>query len=512
MFSKYRHAIGLCALGLLFLASRLYTASTAGSFWFDEAFSWHVASLPWHEARELLRYEHNPWLHFTLLRGVAAFADTEFFLRLPSVMAGFASMLALYAAGARLFENKKTGLLAAFLLTISTLHLYHQTEARMYAFVTLFAATSLLSAWNWLQATAQRYRHAWLFAYAVSTLALVHTHMTAWLFVAVLWAAIGFEARHMKRQTLGWHAANALPFITGLIWFWPVAAYRLGQSSTAQGWFFDQHQSGYLMTHLTNVLMNGESRLLLRFAGALMLIFAFGLAFLTVEKPTWWQKITHVFDRDHWPLSLRMEWSQPLRLLLFLFGGMMLGGLALQITVTKYLLAASVPLFLIMAHGLSRLQKSLTLVLLAFIVLVAPMHAQLWQKRHHWDEAAQRAAQLQAEHEDSVTIVHSFAYALPLRQYLRNNEVVMPFFPLDDAMPFGQAVARYNWQPIVSEENVSRLDAIVAAHDMVILVSSTGEQAANDPVKARLWQLGYKLLEQEQYPGYGDPAILVFGR
>lgn len=513
MWQKYRFEIALAALLLFFVMSRGTTLLSAGSLWFDEAFSLHVAQLPWHEAKELLRYEHNPWLPFSIMRAKMMFlGSSEAGLRLPSMIAGLSTLVLLVITGTRMFKSKKAGLLAGFFLSISTLHLYHQTEARMYAFLGLFASASLLCAWYWLQAQEPGRQRVWLLLYGLSTLALVHTHVTAWVFVIVLWVAVALEAAYAKRRIIGWNAANLLPLITGFIWLFPIAAYRFSQAGSVQGWFLDQHANGYFLGHVTNFLINGESRLPVRTVTSALATIALVSAFLNVERPTWWQKIKHVFDRSHWQLSVTVESSQPVRLLLIIFVGVLVSGFAAQATVTKYLLSASMPMFLLTGYGISRFKQLMPVFLLAFFLLALPTHLSLLEKRHHWDDVARRVEQLQDANKESLVVVHSFAYALPLRQYLAPGYDVVPFFPLDDAMPFGQAVARYNWQPIVNDSNVMRLDSLVAGHDTVALVSSTKGTIVGDPVKERLWHLGYKLVEQEQFSGYGDPSIFIFRR
>lgn len=505
--------MALIVLLTVFVLSRVFTMTRAGSLWFDEAFSVHVATRPWLEMVNLLAFEHNPWGHFLILRAMSElFGSDDWIMRSPSLFTGIATFAVLYVLGKKMFNSATIGLGATFFLTTSTLHLYHQTEVRMYAFVGLFAGLALLFAWTWfLEKTSKK---SWyLLGYALVTLGLIHLHLTAWLFITALAIIVTFELQHCKQSIKTWVITHALLFTTGLIWFTPIAWYRAQQPSTAGGWFFAQHEQGYALTHLVNFLLNGESNLLPRSIMALMMIALLGAAFIRVEQPTWWQKFTHPFDREAWPFSFSFHWTPATRILLGLFVLTMTMGFALQITVTKYLISASIPLFLLMSAGLSKLpRRSHWLIIIAIIALVLPMHLRLLSPRHHWDVVAGDVVRMQSAHPEAIILVHSFAYALPLQQYLPDNTQINPVYPFADGESLDEAIARHNWQGVISGDNIDFIDASIGDATTIILVSSTNGNDAEDPVKAHLWQNGWKLVEREHYTGYGDPDVLLLSR
>lgn len=503
----------LIVLFILFLLSRLFTLMQAGSLWFDEAFSVHVASQPWSHMTELLALEHNPWGHFLILRDtIALVGSADWMMRLPSLFAGIATFFLLYSAGKKFFNSSQAGLGASFFLTISTLHLYHQTEARMYAFVAVFAALSTLCAWMWLQEQSIRKRY-WLVAYLLSSFLLIHLHLTAWLYVIALAVAMSCELHHRQGSMRMWIGANSILFATGLLWFVPIAIYRFTQPSSAAGWFFSQQEQGYAFTHLVNFLLNGESNLLARSVCALLVIALLVSTFFRFDRPTWWQKITHPFSREEWPFSVAFHWTVATRLLLMTFILTMGMGFAVQITVTKYLLSASIPLFLLLGYGLSKLSPRMKwFVVMAFVALALPTHVHLLTPRHHWDVVARDVEQLKAEHGEAVVLVHSFAYTLPLQRYLSSSIDVIPVYPLQEHESLDFAIAKHNWQGIISPENIGFIDEQIGSAPMIILVSSTPGHDIDDPVKAHLWQNGWKLVERLHYNGYGDPEVLLLSR
>lgn len=135
----------LIALLLLALLLRLYSLGSE-SFWFDESYSvafaqrslselsiFHLAGLPFSD-----RNFYHLLLHFWL-----PIAGSDTMLRLPSALAGWGSVLFLYALGKTLFD-RTVGLWSAALLAVSPLHVWYSQEARMYIFTALFSVASVL--------------------------------------------------------------------------------------------------------------------------------------------------------------------------------------------------------------------------------------------------------------------------------------------------------------------------------------------------------------------------------
>ena len=488
---KYAHLIMLAAMFALFCVSRVATLLSAGSLWFDEAFSAHVATLPWNEAQAMLAYEHNPWLPFLLWRLVAFFSPSDLAFRLPSLIAGMCSFGLVALISWRLWQSKAAMLGTSFLFTLSSLLLYHQTEARMYSLVVLFALAMVAASFEWLRQPSR-----WmLMVSAIATVALVHTHLTAWLPAAIVIALVAFEARQQSRPIYVYLACHAAAFVSGFIWLIPVIYHRISVAAVSQGWFFSQNSDSFFGPHLVNLLLNGEPRLLPRVLAGIILCILLCAALVSDLR-------THKITPDRPSLDLAL-W----------LAGIFAAGLALQTPVTKYLMIAVIPVMLLAGLGFSKLPRRIAIALAAVLfVIAAPMHAHLLGKRHHWDEAAQRVAALQAQYDDQVTIAHSFIAALPLQRYLPAGHEVIPFIPLDGALTLDQAISRYNWLPIIDQTNIERLDALSANKGHIILVSTTVASNESDPVKARLWQQGWKLLERYTYSGYGDPEILLFAK
>lgn len=132
----------LIAITLLGTYLRIHNLGTQ-SIWLDEAVSYELShvnsvSLVWTNAMA----DKHPPLHFLILHFVSIFSSSEFMLRLPSAVFGILTIPMIYKTGESLF-GKKEGLISAFILSISSIHIFYSQEARMYAQMVLFSIVSL---------------------------------------------------------------------------------------------------------------------------------------------------------------------------------------------------------------------------------------------------------------------------------------------------------------------------------------------------------------------------------
>ena len=168
-----RDAIALwLLLGILALAAvvRVWGIG-AESVWLDEATSVVVADNPPAQIVALTAEDIHPPLYYLLLRGWLVFGRGEAAIRSLSAAAGVLTVAALYALGRRL-AGHGAGLLAALLLAVSPLHVFYSQEARMYAWVTLWA---VLSSLLMLRALERGGAGAWA-GYVLATSLGMYTH------------------------------------------------------------------------------------------------------------------------------------------------------------------------------------------------------------------------------------------------------------------------------------------------------------------------------------------------
>ncbi len=135
----------LLALTLLAAALRLATLNLQ-SFWFDEAFTPVLvlhASL-WATLRDVGRSENTPPLWYVLAWADARVLGTgEIALRLPSALAGIATVPVAWAIGREL-DGRRAAIVCAALVAVNPLFVWYSQEARSYALFVLAAALALL--------------------------------------------------------------------------------------------------------------------------------------------------------------------------------------------------------------------------------------------------------------------------------------------------------------------------------------------------------------------------------
>jgi mannosyltransferase len=135
----------LAALTLLAAALRLSTLDLQ-SFWYDEAFTpVHVlhASL-WATLRSVARTENSPPLWYVLEWLDSRVLGTgEVALRLPSALAGIATVPVAWAIGREL-ATRRAALLCAAIVAVNPLFVWYSQEARVYALFVLTAAVAML--------------------------------------------------------------------------------------------------------------------------------------------------------------------------------------------------------------------------------------------------------------------------------------------------------------------------------------------------------------------------------
>lgn len=126
---------------LLFGAILRFYHADFQSVWLDEIHTLNESNpnITWSEFyKSLLASEPHPPLYFALVRVLfGVFGYTTIVLRLFSALLGVAGLYAIYVLGKEM-SNKKTGLIAAFLLSTNYFHLYYSQDGRPYIFLVLF--------------------------------------------------------------------------------------------------------------------------------------------------------------------------------------------------------------------------------------------------------------------------------------------------------------------------------------------------------------------------------------
>jgi 4-amino-4-deoxy-L-arabinose transferase-like glycosyltransferase len=226
--------------------------------WLDEVLSWRLAQFDVGEtvSRLFNPFEcDNPPLFFVLLRPwMLAFGDSEFMLRLPSALAGIASVPAMFLFVRELARLRLPcdaaperggweGVAAAALLALSELHVTLARQVRMYSLGTVLF---LLSSWALLRATRPDARFGWWALYGVLALAFLYLHWLALFSVTAQCAfagivlianrlAAGDAAREANRRLVAFALTGvllAVAYAPGALLLWS----RATEPQPANSW------------------------------------------------------------------------------------------------------------------------------------------------------------------------------------------------------------------------------------------------------------------------------------
>lgn len=183
MLSKKTLLISILLLGLFL---RLYHVAYQ-SYWIDELVSVHFSSHPLWQA---LLWDNHFIVYPLILKGwISLGGDSEFATRSLSVVFSIASLSLLTL----IFENKKTALVAVFLMAINPLSILMAQETRPYALLELLVLIMLWRALKFQQLANQKNIIWLLFTIAIGV-------MTHYLFVIPALYLLGYFILKTKNQ------------------------------------------------------------------------------------------------------------------------------------------------------------------------------------------------------------------------------------------------------------------------------------------------------------------------
>ena len=191
-------------LGLVIAAAvclRLSSPKMGADLWYDEAYSFQVASRPFGEMMHLLYLggDTNPPLYTVVLHFWIMAARSDFFVKLLALVFGTATIVLLHRTGRRL-AGPVAGLAAALLFAFSEWGVYYSLEARPYSMLFFL---SLLSTYFYLRilrrvgfGRSTRRRGRWMrWAYVAATVAAMYTHWFGWMLPAAHAAGLSVYGR-----------------------------------------------------------------------------------------------------------------------------------------------------------------------------------------------------------------------------------------------------------------------------------------------------------------------------
>jgi mannosyltransferase len=176
------------------------------SLWLDEGVSFWTVNRSLPGLIELLSDYIRP-LFFLVLYPAYLLGGQEWLLRLPSALAGVASLGLFYLLGQVLFD-RPTALLATALLALSPLHLWYSQEARFYALVGFLALSAVYFAVRGLKYNRL---NDWVLFGIFEGIGLWTEASAVWFILAInLGGLLLIRYLFVERRILGWALAQAI--------------------------------------------------------------------------------------------------------------------------------------------------------------------------------------------------------------------------------------------------------------------------------------------------------------
>ena len=282
----------LCALSirLLFLGGK--------SIWLDEAWGLAITkagqNVLWNGSFE----DHHPPLFHLMQEYWIRMGESEFMLRLLSVIFGAASILLIYRLG-RDLAGKKAALSGVWLAAFSPLLIWYSQEARSYSFLIFIGLATTIAVVNLFL----RPNLGWLFFFVASMTAAIYTHYAAFLLIPIhLILLSAFLATRKCRMH------SLFIWLTG--WIITIAAYWPWLKSPAARAFYHKLKIGpYPVQILAKKLNANPAQMMGIFTILLPVLIFIGLLLLY-----------HFFRKhnDFWSQLPTRKWAQVFLMLSFL--------------------------------------------------------------------------------------------------------------------------------------------------------------------------------------------------
>lgn len=222
--------LALLTIMLLGAALRFYGLGFQ-SLWADELASWDFSQRD--TVGRVIRGDTQPPLYFLILHlWQWIFGDSEWALRLPSALAGWLCIPAIYLLGKRLYSERE-GLMAALFVAVLWAPIYYSQEARPYSMLILLSILTSYLWWDVMPGLRYRgelpRREAAL--YVVCAVLCAYLHYFGLLLVVLQAAALAALARGTLRKVLLLYVPVVLAY---LLWL-PGMIYQFRHAGATAG-------------------------------------------------------------------------------------------------------------------------------------------------------------------------------------------------------------------------------------------------------------------------------------
>jgi 4-amino-4-deoxy-L-arabinose transferase-like glycosyltransferase len=234
--------------------------------WFDETCSIYISE----RLSDYIARDYNPPLYYVLLHFWIRFLGSgEFFLRFFSVVFNVATIFIIYKLG-RLLLDVRVGLVSAFLLALSPLHIWYSQEARGYTLSIFF---TVLSVYFFVSALKKDKFYFWCLFTASSICSLY----SSYYFIFIVFGEFVVLLASRYRRFIGkWLASSFF----SLLAFLPLLGIFLNQvKSVKKGFWVNVPTLGSVIISFENFNTGYNAGEVIYFFGMLLFsaLFAYGI-------------------------------------------------------------------------------------------------------------------------------------------------------------------------------------------------------------------------------------------
>ncbi len=209
---------------VLGFALRLWNLNKPEGLWNDEYITYSISMLqfPFDFFEGIKSNCHAPLHYFYLKLWMMVFKNSDFMLRLSSLIPNFLGCIVMYHVGKNYFTKEsstKIGLACALLSSISSFLIYFSQEVRIYSMIFLLSSLILLYSLKMYENPSKK--NAWLLTLFSVLLILEHTIG----FVYVLFNVFGLIAFRQRKSKKKGDDDFYMPVIAGLILCLPLIPF-----------------------------------------------------------------------------------------------------------------------------------------------------------------------------------------------------------------------------------------------------------------------------------------------
>ena len=250
MFQKIKKHLPLISIVIIGFFLRFLFLLKYGDFWDDEMFSFIYSQKAWPKGIIYWLWETNPPLHMLILKiWFFIFPTTEFWARIPSLLFGTATIVAIYKL-AKLIWNKNIALLSAFFIAIHSYLMFWSATARTYSLLVLLSTLSVLFFYKIF--IIQKYQNKDKIFFALCNLFLLFSHLTATL---LIFSQIVIIISLNYKKIYSYFKINFLPFLFSGTWLF-ISFFIKRNNHLEKSWLLNIKQDFFtFFAPLINILV-----------------------------------------------------------------------------------------------------------------------------------------------------------------------------------------------------------------------------------------------------------------